>query len=57
MLIRLAELTGEEDAAQFVFRNDPQSRFKILKLLEDDYLRSELTLLEYAANSKSAPIG
>jgi hypothetical protein len=51
------ELTGEEDAAQFVFRNDPQSRFKILKLLDDDYLRSELTLLEYAANSKSAPIG
>jgi hypothetical protein len=51
------EITGEGEAAQFVFRNDPQHRFKILKLLDDDYLRSELTALEYEANSKSAPIG
>jgi len=51
------EIAGEGDAAQFVFRNDPQHRFKILKLLDDDYLRSELTALEYEANSKSAPLG
>lgn len=47
---------GEGDAAQLVFSQDYQHRFKILKLLDDDYLRSELTDLEYDANSKSAPI-
>ena len=50
------EIVGEGDSAEFVYRNDPQHRFKILKLLDDDYLRSELTRLEYEANSKSAPI-
>jgi hypothetical protein len=40
-----------------VFRNDPQHRFKILKLLDDDHLRSELTTLEYEANSKGLPVG
>jgi hypothetical protein len=47
-----AEIAGEGDAAQLVYRNDPQHRFKILKLLDDEYLRSELTALEYEANSK-----
>jgi len=51
------EVTGEGDAAQLVFRKDVQHRFKILKLLDDDYLRSELTELDYEANSKGAPIG
>ena len=51
------EVTGEGEATQLVYRNDPQHRFKILKLLDDDYLRSELTTLEYEANSKSSPIG
>jgi hypothetical protein len=51
------EMTGDGDEASFVFRNDIQHRFKILKLLDDDFLRSELTRLEYEANSKSAPIG
>jgi hypothetical protein len=51
------EIAGEGDDARFVYQNDPQHRFKILKLLDDDYLRSELTTLEYDANSKSAPIG
>jgi hypothetical protein len=50
------EVIGEGDAAQLVFSQDYQHRFKILKLLDDDYLRSELTDLEYDANSKSAPI-
>jgi len=51
------EIVGTGDSARLVYRNDPQHRFKILKLLDDDYLRSELTSLEYEANSKSAPIG
>jgi hypothetical protein len=50
------EIVGDGDAAHFVFHGDPQRRFKILKLLDDDYLRSELTTLEYEANSKSAPL-
>jgi hypothetical protein len=51
------EIAGVGDASQLVYRNDPQHRFKILKLLDDDYLRSDLTALEYEANSKSAPLG
>ena len=51
------EIAGTGDSAQLVFHNDPQRRFKILKLLDDDYLHSELTALEYEANSKSAPLG
>jgi hypothetical protein len=51
------EMAGQGAAAELVFRNDPQHRFKILKLLDDDFLRSELTNLEYEANSKGAPIG
>ena len=50
------DITGDGDAARLVFRNDAQHRFKILKLLDDDYLHSELTSLEYEANSKSAPL-
>lgn len=49
-------IVGEGDDAQFVFTNDAQHRFKILKLLDDDYLRSELTTLDYDANSKSDPL-
>lgn len=51
------EITGEGEDAQFIFHTDPQRRFKILKLLDDDYLTSELTTLDYEANSKSAPLG
>jgi hypothetical protein len=47
---------GDGAAAQLVFMNDAQHRFKILKLLDDDYLRSQLTTLDYEANSKSAPV-
>jgi hypothetical protein len=50
------ELDGEGDDAHLVFRNDIQHRFKILKLLDDDFLKSELTTLEYEANSKSDPL-
>jgi hypothetical protein len=51
------ELSGQGDEAQLVFQSDPRNRFKILKLLDDDFLRSELTKFEYEANSKSSPIG
>lgn len=51
------ETQGQGNTAELVYRNDPQHRFKILKLLDDDYLRSELTRLEYETNSKSPPIG
>jgi hypothetical protein len=51
------EIAGEGEDAQFIFHTDPQRRFKILKLLDDDYLTSELTTLDYEANSKSAPLG
>src|SRR5262249_28589821 len=51
------DIAGKGDAAKFVFHADPQRRFKILKLLDDDYLKSELTALEYEATSKSFPLG
>lgn len=51
------EITGQGDDATFVFHKDPQRRFRILKLLDDDYLRSDWTTLNYEANSKSAPLG
>jgi hypothetical protein len=50
------EVEEDRDGPLLVFTNDPQHRFKILKLLDDDYLRSELTSLDYEANSKSAPL-
>jgi hypothetical protein len=51
------EVTGTGGDARLVFRNDARHRFKILKRLDDDYLRSQLTTLEYESNSKSAPLG
>ena len=50
------DVSGIGDEAQLVFQNDPQHRFKILKLLDDDYLRSQLTEMDYEANSKGAPV-
>lgn len=38
---------------QLVFHPDPQHRWRILKLLDDDYLHSSLTTLDYEVNSKS----
>lgn len=51
------EITGLGDTAKLIFRNDPQHRFKILKLLDDDYLHSQLTTLDYESNSKNDPLG
>lgn len=47
------EVRGSGDEAQLVYHNDPKRRYKILHLLDDDYLRSALTDKEYEANSKS----
>jgi hypothetical protein len=46
--------TEEVDGVrEFVFLPDPQHRWRILKLLDDDYLHSSLTDIEYEVNSKS----
>lgn len=47
------DVEGQGRDARFVFHNDPQRRWRILHLLDDDYLHSPLTELEYEANSKS----
>lgn len=39
-------------ARQLLFENTPQERYKVLKLLDDDYLRSQLTLRAYDSGSK-----
>lgn len=48
-------VAGDGDDARLVFQTDVKHRFKILKLLDDDYLLSELTNLAYEANSKGLP--
>lgn len=47
------DIEGSGKDAQFVFHNDPQRRWRILHLLDDDYLHSPLTDLDYEANSKN----
>lgn len=47
------DLEGSGEALRFVFHSDPQRRWRILHLLDDDYLRSPLTELDYEANSKN----
>jgi hypothetical protein len=49
-------IVGEGNAARLVFQPDVKHRFKILKLLDDDYLMSQLTDLAYEANSKGLPL-
>lgn len=49
------EVTGTGDDARLVFRSD-RRRYKILKLLDDDYLHSLLTSRSYEANDKSGPL-
>jgi hypothetical protein len=50
------EITGSGPSATLVFHADPRRRWKILRLLDDDYLSSVLTSHTYEANSKSAPL-
>lgn len=46
------EIDGSGNTAHLVFNPAPQTRFKILNLLDDDYLRSVLTERDYEAGSK-----
>ncbi len=48
--IDVEEIDGEN---RLVFHADPARRWRILKLLDDDYLHSQLTQLNYEVNSKS----
>lgn len=40
---------------QLVFRSEPEQRFRIRKLVDDDYLRSSMTDHRYEVNSKTEP--
>ena len=51
------EVSGKGKQRSLVFRTKPSARFKILKLLDDDFLASELTMLAYPVDSKGDPIG
>lgn len=51
------DLEGEGEERRFVFSNSPTRRYKILKLLDDDYLTSALTNLDYSVDSKGDPTG
>jgi hypothetical protein len=43
-----------DDGGRFVFSNAPEERWQLLKLLDDDYLDSQLTDAKYEVNSKVA---
>jgi Domain of unknown function (DUF4868) len=47
------DLIGDEGREELIFYPDPARRWRILKLLDDDYLHSQLTDIDYEANSKS----
>lgn len=49
------EITGSGKNRSLVFSPTPANRFQIVKLLDDDYLRSVLTNRDYEAGSKSRP--
>ena len=46
------KVIGEGKQRRLVYENSPNQRYKILKLLDDDFLHSEWTSLDYEANSK-----
>jgi len=48
-------ITDTNGAVQLEFRNHPAHRFRILKLLDDDFLRSSMTDHRYEVNSKTEP--
>jgi hypothetical protein len=50
--IPTAQVDGE---TRLVFRTEPDQRFRILKLVDDDYLRSSMTDHRYEVNSKTDP--
>lgn len=44
-----------DGTTHLVFRSEPAHRFRILKLIDDDYLRSSMTNHRYEVNSKTSP--
>jgi len=46
------DLEGSPGNEELVFHSDVQRRWRILKLLDDDYLHSDLTSVDYEVNSK-----
>ncbi|UQX87349.1 DUF4868 domain-containing protein [Jatrophihabitans telluris] len=46
------EVVGRGEQARLVFDPSPANRFKLVNLLDDDYLRSVLTKREYEASAK-----
>lgn len=48
---------GTGDARRLVFEPSPQTRYRIVKLLADDFLRSDLTQRRYEAGSKQRLTG
>jgi hypothetical protein len=51
---RNIQIVAEGEAERFVFDPSPKLRWEILKLLDDDFVRSSLTQNRYEVNSKSA---
>jgi len=45
-------IVKDNGVEKIVFEKSPEKRWEILKLLDDDYLRSVMTNQKYAANSK-----
>ncbi|KFZ77666.1 hypothetical protein ED92_38080 [Amycolatopsis sp. MJM2582] len=50
------ETVGRGRKRSLVFKPSPKTRYKILKLLDDDFLTSGLTDMDYLVDSKGAPL-
>ena len=51
------DLVGKGTERRLVFVSNNERRWKILKLLDDDYLKSSLTDMDYEVDSKGDPLG
>jgi hypothetical protein len=48
-------VTTTDGQEQLVFKTGPDHRWRIVKLVDDDYLKSSMTNYRYEVNSKTAP--
>ena len=55
--LQIPTTTGPDGEIQLEFRPQPGHRHRILKLLDDDFLRSSMTDHRYEVNSKTEPPG
>jgi hypothetical protein len=46
------DIDGSDGSEELVFYSDPQRRWRLLQLLDDSFVRSLITEIEYGANSK-----